>query len=187
MAADFSALPPSTGTEALIRTTGLAEPILEIDLEGELCQLRQEDSLQRETGRSSKTLAKYPDLRIVLILMKGGSRMRQHRAEGRVSIQQLKGQTRIHLDASRKIDLCAGHLLVLDCGVLHDLEALEESALLLTICWREADTSASMSSTEHLLDEEAKSRMNDEGGSSGAPVDVPLPDLNGTEQAKRSV
>jgi len=91
------------------------------------------------------------------------------------------------LDASRKIYLCAGHLLVLDCGVLHDVEALEESALLLTICWRKADTSTLMSSTERLLDEEAMARMNDEGGSSGAPVDAPLPNLNGLEEATRSV
>jgi len=175
------------GIDALIRTTGLAEPLLEIDLEGELRQLRQEDSLQREIGRSSKTLVKYPDLRIVLILMKGGSRMRQHRAEGRVSIQQLKGQTRIHLGATRKIDLCAGHLLILDCGALHDVEALDESALLLTICGRKADTSASMSPTEQLLDEEAMSRMKSEGGSSCAPVDVALSDLNGTEEATHPV
>ena len=175
MAPNLNAGRPAEGVDVVNRLTGLAGPLLEIDLEGELCQLRQEDSLQHETGRCSKTLAKYPDLRIILILMKGGSRMRQHRAEGRVSIQQLKGKTRIHLDASRKIDLCAGHLLVLDCGVLHDVEALEESALLLTLCWRKADTSALMSSTERLLDEEAMSRMNDEGGSSVAPVDIPRP------------
>jgi hypothetical protein len=67
-------------------------------------------------------------------------------------------------------------LLVLDCGVLHDVEALDESALLLTICWRKADISASVSSMEQqLLDEEAKSRMNDEGGTSGAAVEIPPP------------
>jgi hypothetical protein len=168
MASDLNACRPAGGADALNGLTGLAGPLLQIDLEAELSQLRQEDSSQRETGRSSITIAKYPDLRVVLILMKGGSRMRQHRAEGRVSIQQLKGRTRIHLDTSRKVDLCAGHLLVLDCGVLHDVEALDESALLLTICWRKAGTSASESSTEQqLLDEEAKSRMNDEGGTSG--------------------
>jgi len=47
-----------------------------------------------------------------------------------------RGQVRIHL-ADRKVNVAAGHLLVLDCGVLHDVEALEESALLLTIStWR---------------------------------------------------
>jgi hypothetical protein len=58
------------------------------------------------------------------------------------------------------------HLLVLDCGVLHDVEALEESALSLTIPWRRenSDTSESFSSIQQHLDEEAVSRMDDEGG-----------------------
>jgi quercetin dioxygenase-like cupin family protein len=151
----------------LHRLPGLAEPLLEIDFERELQQLRGEDSWQRETGRSSKTLAKYPDFRIVLILMKSGTQMRQHKAEGRVSIQQLKGQVCIHL-ADRKVNLSAGHLLVLDCGVLHDVEAVEESALLLTISWRTEKTDASESlSMQRHLDEEALSRMDDE---SGAPA-----------------
>jgi quercetin dioxygenase-like cupin family protein len=174
MATNLSTCHPGDGIEALNRLPGLAEPLLQIDLERELQQLRREDSWQRETGRSSKTLAKYPDFRIVLILMKGGTRMRQHRAEGRISIQQLKGQVCIHL-ADRKVNMSAGHLLVLDCGVLHDVEALEESALLLTISWRreKSDGSESFSSTQRHLDEEAVSRMDDEGGAPDAAVNPP--------------
>jgi quercetin dioxygenase-like cupin family protein len=174
MATNPSTCHPGSGIEALNRLPGLAEPLLQIDLERELQQLRQEDSWQRETGRSSKTLAKYPDLRIVLILMKAGTQMRQHRAEGRISIQQLKGQVRIHL-ADRSVDVSADHLLVLDCGVLHDVEALEESALLLTISWRreKSDGSDSFSSTQLHLDEEAVSRMDDEGGAPDAAADPP--------------
>src|SRR5579864_4132588 len=162
------------GIEVLNRLPGLAKPLLQIDLEQELRQLRQEDSWQRETGRSSKTLAKYPDFRIVLILMKSGTRMRQHRAEGRISIQQLKGQVCIYL-ADRKVTLSTGHLLVLDCGVLHDVEALEESALLLTISWRrdKSETTESFSSAQRHLDEQAVSRMDDEGGDPGATVSPP--------------
>ncbi len=171
MATNLSTCHPGDGIEALNRLPGLAELLLQIDLDRELQQLRREDSWQRETGRSSKTLAKYPDFRIVLILMKGGSRMRQHRAEGRISIQQLKGQACIHL-ADRKVILSSGHLLVLDCGVLHDVEALEESALLLTISWRreKSNASESRSSTQRHLDEEAVSRMDDEGGAPAAAV-----------------
>ena len=171
MATNLSTCHPGDGIEALNRLPGLAEPLLQIDLERELQQLRREDSWQRETGRSSKTLAKYPDFRIVLILMKSGTRMRQHRAEGRISIQQLKGQVCIHL-ADRKVNVSAGHLLVLDCGVLHDVEALEESALLLTISWRreKSDASESFSPTQRHLDEEAVSRMDDEGGAPDAAV-----------------
>jgi quercetin dioxygenase-like cupin family protein len=171
MATNLSTCHPGDGIEALNRLPGLAEPLLQIDLDRELQQLRREDSWQRETGRSSKTLAKYPDFRIVLILMKSGTRMRQHKAEGRISIQQLKGQVCVHL-ADRKVTVSAGHLLVLDCGVLHDVEALEESALLLTISWRreKSDATESFSSAQRHLDEEAVSRMDDEGGTHGAAV-----------------
>jgi hypothetical protein len=101
MAADLSACHPGDGIEVLNRLPGLAEPLLQIDLERELQQLRREDSWQRETGRSAKTLAKYPDFRIVLILMKSGTRMRQHRAKGSISIQQLKGVVCITLARSK--------------------------------------------------------------------------------------
>ncbi|HEV2395939.1 MAG TPA: hypothetical protein VGS27_03210 [Candidatus Sulfotelmatobacter sp.] len=174
MASNVSTCHPGDGIEALNRLPWLAEPLLQIDFERELQQLRREDSWQRESGRSSKTLAKYPDFRIVLILMKSGTQMRQHRAEGRISIQQLKGQARIHL-ANRKVTLSTGHLLVLDCGVLHDVEALEESALLLTISWRrqDSDGSESLSFSQRHLDEEAVSRMDDEGGAPGAALSRP--------------
>jgi len=175
MATNLTTCHPGDGIEALNRLPGLAEPLLQIDLDRELQQLRREDSWQRQTGRSSKTLAKYPDFRIVLILMKGGTRMRQHSAEGRISIQQLKGQICIHL-ANRKVNVLAGHLLVLDCGVLHDIEALEESAFLLTISWRreKSDASESFSSTQRRLDEEAVSRMDDEGGAPETALTSPV-------------
>ena len=160
---------PGDGIEVLNRLPGLAEPLLQVDLERELQELRRADSWQRQTGRSSKTLAKYPDFRIVLILMKSGTRMRQQRAEGRVSIQQLKGHVCIHL-AHRQVNVSTGHLLVMDCGVLHDIEALEESALLLTLSWQreKGDVSESLSSTQRNLDDEALSRMDDEGGAAEA-------------------
>lgn len=174
MATNLSACHTGDGIEELTRLPGLAESLLQIDLERELQQLRQHDSWQRETGRSSKTLAKYPDFRIVLILMKSGTRMRQHKAEGRVSIQQLKGQVCVHLNR-RKVNMSAGHLLVLDCGVLHDVEALEESAMLLTISWRRDKSKApgSSSSSERRLDDEAVSRMDGEGGAPVAAVNPP--------------
>jgi quercetin dioxygenase-like cupin family protein len=174
MATNLSTCRPGDGIQALNRLPGLAEPLLQFDLDRELQQLRREDSWQRETGRSSKTLAKHPDFRIVLILMKGGTRMRQHRAEGRISIQQLKGQVCIHL-ADRKVNVSAGQLLVLDCGVLHDVEALEESALLLTISWRrgKGDAAEPFSSSQRHFDEEAVSRMDDEGGAPDTAVNPP--------------
>ena len=125
---------PGEGSKALNRLPQLADPFLQFDLVSELQQLRGEESWQRETGRSSKTLAKYPDFRIVLVLMKANTQMKEHRAEGRISIHHLLGKIRVHLP-DQKVSLTAGQLMVLDCGMVHDVEALEESAFLLTVSW----------------------------------------------------
>lgn len=62
------------------------------------------------------------------------ARVREHKAEGRISIHMLSGH--IQLKASgRMFNLRSGGLLALDHGVSHDVHALEESALLLTIAW----------------------------------------------------
>jgi quercetin dioxygenase-like cupin family protein len=129
MITSASACHAEEGSTALTRLPWLADPQLKFDLSQELQQLRLKDSWARETGRSSKTLAKHPDFRIVLVLMKANTQMKQHRAEGRISIHHLLGKMCVCLP-DRKINMSAGELLVLDCGVLHDFEALEESAFL---------------------------------------------------------
>jgi quercetin dioxygenase-like cupin family protein len=40
--------------------------------------------------------------------------------------------------AGQEFDLPAGHLLALDAAVPHDVEALEDSAFVLTVAWRAA-------------------------------------------------
>ena len=134
MAANTSTCHPGDSSKDLNRLPQLAEPLLQFDLLEELQQLRHEDSWQRQTGRSSKTLAKYPDFRIILVLMKANTQMNEHRAEGRISIHHLLGKICIHLP-DQKVNLAVGQLLVLDCGMVHNVEALEESAFLLTISW----------------------------------------------------
>jgi quercetin dioxygenase-like cupin family protein len=123
----------------LNRLPYLAGPLLRFNLSDELHKLRSEDSWQRETGRSSKTLAKYPDFRIVLVLMKANTQMKEHHADARISIHSLNGMIRIHLP-DHNVDLAAGELIALDYGIVHDVEALEESAFLITISWPEGTT-----------------------------------------------
>jgi hypothetical protein len=81
----------------LTRLPGLADPVLQFDLSKEIEQLRTKESWQRVTGRSSKTLVKQQDFRIILIiilvLMKANTRIGEHKAEGRISIQTLQGES----------------------------------------------------------------------------------------------
>ncbi len=134
----------------LTRLPHLAGSLLRFSLAKELQELREQDSWQRGTGRSSKTLAKYPDFRVVLVLMKAGSEMKEHHADARISVQTLQGKVRVHLP-DRAVELGAGELICLEAGIHHDVEALEESAFLITVSWpggsAEERHNASLSST----------------------------------------
>ena len=122
----------SVGHESVDGT--LSRPLLQFNLTSELDLLHREESWLQTTGRSSKTLVKHPDLRIVLIAMKTNTRMHEHTAAARISVHSLNGHIRLHLP-ERVVDLPAGQLLVLDQCVPHDVEAAEDSAFLLTLSW----------------------------------------------------
>jgi quercetin dioxygenase-like cupin family protein len=124
--------PPSVGHESIDGT--LSGSVLQFNLASELDQLHRDESWLHPTGRSSKTLVKYPDLRIVLIAMKANTRMHEHTAAGRISVHSLNGHIRIHLP-EQVVDLPVGHLVALDQCVPHDVEASEDSAFLLTLSW----------------------------------------------------
>ena len=125
---------PKQGTRsAAVRTPGpLESPMLSFDLNAEIEQLWREDGWQ--AGRDSKTLVKHPDFRVVLTVLKSGARLHEHRAAGRISVHTLAGHIRMHAD-SKTFELPAGHLLALEREIAHDVEALEDSAFLLTIAW----------------------------------------------------
>jgi quercetin dioxygenase-like cupin family protein len=108
----------------------MAGPFLEFDLGREIQQLQQEHTWSK--GRNSRTLVKHGDFRVVLMAPKVGTRVQEHRADGRISIQTVTG--RISIRASeRTFVLPVGSLLALDRATVHDVEALEDSAILLTI------------------------------------------------------
>lgn len=109
------------------------QALLTFDLTSELEALRAEPSWQNGS-RNSKTLVKEPLLRIVLIALRQGDRMEDHQAPGSISIQALSGQLRF-LVLDQTIEISSGQMLVIDANVVHAVEALDESAFLLTIAW----------------------------------------------------
>jgi quercetin dioxygenase-like cupin family protein len=110
----------------------LVAPYLEFDIERELEQLHREAGWQ--TGQNAKTLVKFDGLRIVLIALKARSRIAGHHTDGPISIQTVAGNIRVRAQG-QSFDLPTGGLLALNHGTPHDVEALDESAFLLTIAW----------------------------------------------------
>lgn len=97
-------------------------------------EMRREDAYQRD-GHTARTLVREDDVRIVLIVMRAGARIAEHQANETASIHVLSGRMRLRLP-DHDADLPAGRLLVLQRGLRHDVEALVESAFLLTLGWQ---------------------------------------------------
>jgi quercetin dioxygenase-like cupin family protein len=104
------------------------------------------DSEQKKpwpSGLYSKTLFKKHDLRVVLISMQDAAHMKEHHADGTISIQVLKGQLCVSVNG-KPHNLAAGTLFTLAHSIRHDVEAKGDSAFLLTISWPSAEELAAM-------------------------------------------
>ena len=110
----------------------MAAPYLEFNIAREREQLHRDAGWQ--SGQNAKTLVKYDRLRIVLIAWQARSKMPEHHTEAHISIQTVVGHIRVRAQG-RSFELRSGGLHALDEGSPHDVEAVEESALLLTIAW----------------------------------------------------
>ncbi len=101
-----------------------------LDLDAEIIALRS--GSEWKNGIARKALLRYPDFQITLRLMRAHARIPEHYNPGRVSVQTLLGHIRMQANG-QVFDLPQGRILVLDRSVTHDVEALEESAFLLTV------------------------------------------------------
>ena len=113
-------------------TPPMAAPFLEFNLERELEQLHEEPGWA--SGQNARTLVKFYDFRVVLMALRARARVPGHQTKGRISIHTVVGHILVRADG-RTFDLPGGALLALDRSVPHEVEAVEDSAFLLTIDW----------------------------------------------------
>ena len=116
----------------LNRLPHLGSSLLQVLIPNEVQSMWKEEAWQPDAGRTARTLVKYPDLRIVLVSMKAGTRLKQHKTSARFAILTLAGHLRLHLpDAT--VEVPRGELLALDRAVSHDVEAIRQSTFLLIL------------------------------------------------------
>ena len=106
-------------------------PLLHLQLSEQLERLKQEPTW-RTSGRNAITLAKEPALRVVLMLLGKGTKISEHQATGPLTFHVLSGSVTFRAGA-RVESLGSRELIVLASSVAHEVEALEESACLLTL------------------------------------------------------
>jgi len=105
------------------------------DIASTAADMRGEGVYERD-GHTARTLVREADLRVVLVVMKDGSIIKDHCANETASIHMLSGLVRVRLQ-DRFVDLPSGRLLVLERALPHNVEAMNESAFLLTLGWHE--------------------------------------------------
>lgn len=106
-------------------------PHLTFDLAAENERLLSETPWA-DHGHNAITLAKYPDLCVVLTALKAGVRMSTRGPRERITVQVLSGRLRVR-SRRTSFDVARGQVVATDRAVVHELEALEDTSFLLTV------------------------------------------------------
>jgi quercetin dioxygenase-like cupin family protein len=119
-------------TEGFADDGTMLKELAQFDLAREMKESEQKKPWP--TGHFAKMLFKKSDFRMVLIMMDKGAVLKEHHADGTISVQVLKGSVdfRVHGETH---SLPTNGILTLGASIKHEVEAREDSAILLTIAW----------------------------------------------------
>jgi quercetin dioxygenase-like cupin family protein len=84
----------------------------------------------RSGDRHAVSLVKDEALNILLLVLKKGAALHEHRTKGPIAVQIVSGSIRFRAGSDER-GFSNGQIVALDRGVAHSLEALEESALII--------------------------------------------------------
>src|SRR5215475_11730303 len=100
-------------------------PLLHISFAEQLERLKHEPAWH-SGDRNAITLTKEPQLRVLLLAMRRGAHLHEHRASGPVTIQVVSGRVRLTVN-NQVLDLKPGELAIVESAIAHEVEAVEES------------------------------------------------------------
>ncbi len=109
----------------------LDAPFLQFDLDDIVNRLKGEGDWASDK-HNAMTLMKNEMMRIVVMVLHQGNEIKMHKAESPISLFVVEGLLRFKLE-NESFDLKTGGLLTLHKDILHGLEALEETTVLLTM------------------------------------------------------
>jgi quercetin dioxygenase-like cupin family protein len=92
---------------------------------------RLKDAAEWKSGdRRAVSLVKNDALNVLLMVLKKGAQLHEHRTKGPIVLQLVSGAIRFVAESNER-SLSTGEVVALDRGIPHSLKALEESTLLL--------------------------------------------------------
>jgi quercetin dioxygenase-like cupin family protein len=91
-----------------------------------------QEQASSEHGPASRTLLKSGPLRVTLITLGVGGQIKEHQAEGPITVHVLAGSLEFRT-TEQTYSLASGELLSLAPGIRHSVQTQEGTAFLLTI------------------------------------------------------
>jgi len=109
----------------------LSGDVLAFDLATEREHVTDPAILDR-SKRNARTLLKAGPLRVTLVVVAAGGEIREHIADGPITVQPLDGKVRVHVQ-DETYEIGAGQLLAIGAGVPHAVDSRDGGTFLLTI------------------------------------------------------
>jgi len=105
--------------------------LIAVDVRAEIARLKREPAWAAN-DRHGSSLVKGDGINVALMVLKKGAKMQEHHTRAPITAHVIDG--RINFVASGKTQsVTAGMMVALDRGIEHSIEAVEESALVLTV------------------------------------------------------
>src|SRR5271154_1723580 len=105
--------------------------LIAVDVRAEIARLKTEPAWT-DNDRHGSSLVKGDGVNVALMMLKKGAKLQQHHTRAPITVQVIEGK--INFIASGKTQLAtAGMVVALDRAIDHSVEALEESAIVLTV------------------------------------------------------
>jgi quercetin dioxygenase-like cupin family protein len=109
----------------------LDKPLMSFNIPHELREMRASEQW-KTSHRGAKTLAKNEDVRVVLVALSKGMTVHEHQAEGAITVSVAEGSIRF-IARGEERSLEQGALITLGAGIPHQVDALEDSAFVVTV------------------------------------------------------
>jgi quercetin dioxygenase-like cupin family protein len=105
--------------------------LIAIDVRAEIARLKSEPAWA-DNDRHGSSLVKGDGINVALMMLKKGAKLQEHHTRAPITVQVIEGK--INFVAKRKSQIAAaGTIVALDRAIEHSVEAVEESAIVLTV------------------------------------------------------
>src|SRR5271156_2109220 len=105
--------------------------LIAVDVRAEIARLKSEPAWA-DNDRHGSSLVKGDGINVALMMLKKGARMQEHHTRAPITVQEIEGRINFVAKGNAQV-ATAGMLIALDRAIEHSVEALEQSALVLTV------------------------------------------------------